>query len=190
MNIKRAPRVGFGLQIVPKWRARVDIARMMAWHLSKRFSRVKLYPGYVLRNSVLVVWLNGDKFVLVVRKEKNSRNEARMWQILINPARFPEPGKHFPEEEQERYAQDLRVISNEVHAVLARATGITRLRWWFVGWDMKQPGVRKPADLPWRVDAPEFPTAEARDGQRNRDRAGPITQALHESSSCPPSGTD
>lgn len=159
---KKAPRVGFGLEIVPKWRARVDLARMMTRQLSKRFGRIPLYPGYFFRNSVLVVTLNGEKFHLLVRQNKYPGNPVRMWEIMINPSRFSVLSERFPEDEQERYAKDLKVISNEVHAVLARTPGITRLRWWFVGWDVNQPGVRTPAELPWRVDAPELPDTETR----------------------------
>ena len=156
MSLTRAPRVGFGLQIEPKWRARVDLARMMTRQLSKRFGYVRLYPGYLFRNSVLVVTFNGDKFHVVVRENKYPGNAVRMWDIMINPARFPITSERFPEDEQERYAKDLLVISNEIHAVLNRTPGITRLRWWFLGWETNKPGVRTPAELPWHIDTPEL----------------------------------
>lgn len=155
MSVKRAPRVGFGLELRPKWRARVDLARYMTRKLSKRFADVRLYPGYVFRASVLVVNLNGERFFIAVRKDKYRGNTGSMWDILINPSRFPEPGKRFPEDEQEKYAKDLRLISNEIHAVLARTPGVTRLRWWFFGWDVNKPGVRTPSQLPWLVDVPD-----------------------------------
>jgi hypothetical protein len=85
-----------------------------------------------------------------------------MWEILIHPSRFPEPGKCFPEEDQERYAKDLRLISDEIHAVPARTSGVTRLRWWFFGWNVNKPGLRTPSQLAWRVDAPELTDAERR----------------------------
>jgi hypothetical protein len=71
--------------------------------------------------------------------------------MSITPSKFPVPGNGFPEVEQERYAKDLMVISNEVHAVLTRTPGVTRLRWWFLGWDVSKPGVRTPAELPWHA---------------------------------------
>jgi hypothetical protein len=134
----------------------------MTRQLSKRFGRIPLYPGYFFRNSVLIVTLNGEKFHLLVRQNKYPGNAVRMWEIMINPSRFSVLSERFPEDEQERYAKDLMVISKEVHAVLARTPGITRLRWWFVGWDVNQPGVRTPAELPWHVAAPEQPDAETR----------------------------
>lgn len=79
-----------------------------------------------------------------------------MWEIAINAVRFPAPLKRFPEDQQIKYANDLMVISNEVHAVLTKTVGVTRLRWWFAGWDASKPGVRTPAQLPWRVDASEL----------------------------------
>jgi hypothetical protein len=155
MNIKRAPRVGFGLQIVPRWRARIDLARMMTRQLSKRFSDVRFYPGWLFPNSALLVTLSGDKFVVLVRKDKYKYpgHRDRMWQIMINPYKFRSPAVHFPQVEQERYAKDLMVISSEVHSVLTRTPGITRLRWWFVGWDVTKPGVRTPKELPWHMDS-------------------------------------
>jgi hypothetical protein len=121
-----------------------------------------LYPGYFFRASVILVNLNGEGFFIVVRKNKCPGNTGSMWGILINPSRFPEPGKSFPEDDQERCAKDLRLISDEVHAVLARTSGVTRLRWWFFGWDVNRPGVRTPSQLPWRVDVPELTDAENR----------------------------
>lgn len=159
MSTKRAPRVGFSLELVPKWRARIDLARMMARQLSKRFGHIPLYPGYFFFNSsALLVTLNGEKFVVLVRQDKSKYpgHKDRMWQVLISPYKFRSPAVCFPEDEQERYAKDLMSISKEVHAVLFRTPTIRRLRWWFVGWDMNQPGVRTPAELPWRLDASEM----------------------------------
>lgn len=162
MNVKRAPRVGFGLQIVPKWRARVDLARMMTRQLSKRFGYIPLYPGYLFRASVLIVNLNGEKFLVRVREDKYPGSTVRMWEISINPSRFAVPGERLPEDEQQRYAKDLMVICNAIHAVLTRTPGVTRLRWCFVGWDVNKSRVRTPAELPWRVGNPEPADAEIR----------------------------
>jgi hypothetical protein len=91
-----------------------------------------------------------------VRENKYPGNTVRMWEIAISPFRFSRPSERFPEDEQDRYAKDLLVISNEIHAVLARTPGVSRLRWWFVGWDVKNPGVPTPAKLPWRIGTPEI----------------------------------
>lgn len=155
MSINRTPWVGFDLQIVPKWRARIDLARMMARQLSKRFGRVRLSPGFLFRVSVLVVSLNGEKFLIGIRENKHPGNTVRMWEIWASPSRYPRSSDHFPEDEQERYAKDLMVISNEIHAVLARTPGVTRLRWWFAGWDRMKPAVRTPRELPWDKDSAE-----------------------------------
>jgi hypothetical protein len=153
MSIKKAPRVGFSLNLVPRWRARIDLARYMTRQLSKRFGHISLHPGYLFRASVLVVNLKGEKFLLAVRENKRPVNNDRAWEILLNPSRFPSPAKRFPEDEQERYAKDLLVISTEIDAVLTRTPGVARLRWWFVGWDVNKPGVRRPVNLPWHPDA-------------------------------------
>lgn len=155
MSMNRTPWVGFGLQIVPKWRARIDLARMMTRQLSRCFGHIRLSPGYFFRVSVLVVNLNGDKFLVGIRENKHPGNTVRMWEIWASPARFPVSSDHFPEEEQDRYAKDLTVISNEIHAVLSQTPGVTRLRWWFAGWDRTMPGVRTPRELPWRKDSAE-----------------------------------
>jgi hypothetical protein len=144
MGTKRAPRVAFSLNIVPKWRARIDLARMMSQQLSTRFGHISLHPGYFFRASVLVVNLNLERVLVGVRENRYPGNTARFWEIAINPSRFPAPAKRFPDDEQERYAKDLLVISEEVHAVLTRTPGVAQLRWWFVGWDVGKPGVRRP----------------------------------------------
>jgi len=162
MSIKKAPWAGFGLQIVPKWRARIDLARMMTRQLSKRFGRVLLSPGVFFRTSVLAVELNGEKFLIGIRENKTPGKPVRMWELWVGPARFPVPSDHFPEDEQEKYAKDLMIISNEIHAVLTMTSGVTSLRWWFAGWDVTKPGVRTPAELPWQVDVPGVGGIESR----------------------------
>jgi hypothetical protein len=153
MNIKRAPRVMFSLSLVPNWRVRIDLARFMKRKLAKRFGDIALHPGYLLKVSALVVGLNGEKFLVGVRRSKCPPGNAnRFWRITIDPYRFPAPARQFPEVEQERYANDLLVISKEVHAVLTGTLGVEGLRWWFVGWDLKKPGVRTPAELPWHAE--------------------------------------
>lgn len=162
MSKKKVPWAGFGLQIVPKWRARIDFARMMTRQLSKRFGRILLAPGFFFRASVLAVDLNGEKFLIGIRENKSLGNPERMWEIWVGPSRFPVPSDHFPEDEQEKYAKDLMIISNEIHAVLTRTPGVTRLRWWFTGWDVTKPGVRDPRELPWNVDVSESSDVESR----------------------------
>jgi hypothetical protein len=124
----------------------------MKLQLSKRFGRVQLYPMYLLTVSQLVVTVNAERFIIAIFKMKSSGKWVGTWQISISPYRFPRPAKRYPEDEEERYAKDLSVISNEVHAVLARIPGIERLRWWFVGWESGKPGVRTPRELPWHAD--------------------------------------
>ena len=170
MSVKKAPRVAFGLEIVPRWKARLDLARMMRRQLSKRFGRILFHPGFISKLSVLGLELNGERFLVGIRENKYPGNTAKMWEIAINPARFPVPTKSFPEDEQERYAKDLIVISNEVHAVLARTPGVTRMRWWFVGWDVGNPGMRTPRELPWREVVSELDGAESRSGHGRKMR--------------------
>ena len=149
--IKKAPRVGFSLNLVPRWRARVDLARVIARHLSKRFGRISVHPGYLFRASVLALMTNGEGFLLALRENRNPGNPARSWEILINPSRYPSPGKHFPNEEENKYAKDLLAVSTAVHAVHSEIAGVERLRWWFVGWEVNKPAVRTPGDLPWHL---------------------------------------
>ncbi len=152
MSIKQAPRVAFSLNIVPKWRARLDLARMMTRQLSKSLGCIQLHPGFILGTSVLVVSVNGEKFLIGICKVKYPGSAIKEWQIEVSPARFSVPRKHFPEDAQEKYAKELMNISNKIQAVLARTPGVTRLRWFFVGWGFKTPGVHTPLELPWRVD--------------------------------------
>lgn len=155
------PRVGFGLQIVPKWRARVDLAKWLTRQLSKRFGHIPLYPGYLFRASILVVSLNNEKFHVRVRELKRAGSTMRMWEIGVNPSCFfPLFGERLPENEQERYAKDLLAISNEIHAVLSGTPEVTRLRWWFAGWDIKTPAVPTPAKLPWHVNTAQLDAAD------------------------------
>lgn len=161
MSIKKAPRVTFSLEIVPKWRSRVELARSMRRQLSKRFRHIcSSHSIDFFRLSGLAVNLN-DEYVLVgIGTYRESRNSMSMWEIAVNPARFPVPSKNFPEHEQKKYAKDLLLVSEEIHAVLIRTPGVAHLRWYFEGWDVRIPGVRTPAELPWRVNDAELDDTE------------------------------
>ena len=52
-------------------------------------------------------------------------------------------------------AGDLLLIADSIHALLTTIPGVARLVWFFQGWDIKIPGARTPAELPWHADAPE-----------------------------------
>lgn len=164
LGFKKAPRAGFGLRIVPKWRARVDLAKWLSRQLSKRFGHIPLYPGYLFRASILVVSLNNEKFHVRVHENKypgnNPGKTERIWVVGVNPSRFPVLGERFTEDEQEKYAKDLLVISNEIHAALTGTPEVTGLRWWFAGWDFQRPGVPTPAKLPWSLDAAQLGSAD------------------------------
>lgn len=163
-GLKKAPRAAFGLKMVPKWRGHIDLARWMTRQLSKRFGRILLSHSVdFFRVSGLSINLNGQRFLVGISRHKAPGDTLIMWQIQINPAQFPVPSKRFPKDEQERYARDLLLISQEIHALLIRAPGVAGLRWFFEGWDVEKPGVRTPAELPWHGEGLEPTGAEHRE---------------------------
>jgi hypothetical protein len=165
-GVKKAPRVAFGLKIVPKWRGRIDLARWMTRQLSKRFGPILLSHSVdFFRVSGLSINWNGQHFLVGISRNKEPGNTLIIWQVQINPAPFPVPSRRFPEDEQEKYAKGLLLISQEIHALLIKAPGVAGLRWFFEGWDVEKPGVRTPTELPWHGEAPE-PTA-AEHGERS-----------------------
>lgn len=154
MIIQRYPRVSFNLELLPARGARKELARRFEQHLSKHFGPVRtrrlLFPIYLL-----ILKLSSGDFAVGIARRRRWGPDYRAWYIAIDPARG-----NVPNEEQRKHAKDLILISDEIHALLSGIPEITRLRWYFDGWDNKTPGVRTPAELPWHLDIPELRRAQ------------------------------
>jgi hypothetical protein len=112
---------------------------------------------------MLIVSVNGRE-VLVSLMRDGSRRELpeyqRDWMVLLDP--FSGPVWQVLRHDSERgYESEFLAVSNEVHALLGEVPRITRLRWYFKGWDPKKPAVRTPSELPWRMDDAELGGAES-----------------------------
>lgn len=161
-SIQRVPRVGFGLEQQPARRARREIAGMLERHLSKRFGPVRSFRRYFLPVSLLMLNVNGNNFVASIARERLKGQDDGEWCVAVNPLDYPVPKKNLPEDEERKYARDLMLISDEIQTLLTNTPGVTRLRWFFEGWDVDKPGVRDPAELPWHVDVPELRATQGR----------------------------
>jgi hypothetical protein len=157
----RRPRVIFSLDILPKRSARGRLADTLARYLSEKFGRVIVFPRVIHPVAGLLLKVSGVYFSVSIlrRKPRGPRNGE--WVVAIDPLDAPPHLTNPTGEEQRKYARDLKVISEELHGALATNPGITRLRWFFEGWDVKIPAVRTPAELPWSLDSPESRGAAA-----------------------------
>jgi len=149
--LRLALRAMFTLEPLPALGARGKLADMLARRLSDQFGPIQvvrrmIYPVAFLAFKVAEV----DYSVGISRRKPRAPRKGE-WYISIDSVDAASGITNPTADEQWAYARDLRLIGHEIHAVLSTAPGVTRLRWFFEGWDVKKPGVRTPAELPWRA---------------------------------------
>jgi hypothetical protein len=133
--------------------------KMLQQHLAKRFGAIHAFRRFVVPVSLLTFKINGNALVVALKAWKKFGQDE--WYASVDPLEYPKP-VNLPEEGERKYAKDLMLVSEEIHALLSTTTGVTRLRWFFAGWDAKRPGVGTPAKLPWHVDIRELREAQSR----------------------------
>lgn len=155
MTLQRVPRVKFGLERPSVRQAHRELLAMLQRHLSDRFGPVETFRVFILPVS-LMLKVDGNKFsVAFGRQRRKARRDYGEWIVAINPAAYPVPKKSLPKHEEKKYSRGLMLISDEIQTLLSNTPGVTRLRWFFEGWDIKKPAVRAPTELPWNTDVPE-----------------------------------
>jgi hypothetical protein len=123
---------------------------MFERHLTKRFGPVRMFKRVFLPVSILTFNVLETKFVIAVTPERRKKYDNE-WYVSVDPIEYP-VSKDLPRELEMKYAGNLLAISEEINVLLTDIPGVTRLRWYFEGWDKKKPGVRTPAELPWHMD--------------------------------------
>lgn len=124
---------------------------MLREHLSGTFGSVRPISRFLFPVSIMTLTANRDAFFVGIDKYRYSEPGMTEWYIAVDPTEHP---LSIPKNEEGKYAEDLMLISDEIHALLTNTPGVTRLCWFFPGWDVKKPGVLTPAELPWDVDVP------------------------------------
>jgi hypothetical protein len=162
MSIQRVPRAAFNLKLQSQRRARHELAKMLQQHLMKRFGAVRVFRRFFFPVSVLTLTVNRNVIVVTLRGKPWKRFDENEWYVRVNPLRYPVPIKNLPEDEGRKYERDLMLVSDEIHGLLTHTSGVTRLRWFFQGWDVGRPGVLSPAELPWHVEVPELRAGQNR----------------------------
>ena len=156
MTVHRLPRAIFNLDGLPARAARRELVGRFVQHLSGSFGPIRVYGVWFVRAVLFRLKLPDEEFAVgLARRRKYTGPDYGAWTVSIDPA----VGRVFGDvsnEDQRQYAKDLMQISDEVHSLLTDIPGITRLRWFFKGWDSTIPGVGTPADLPWQFDVPEL----------------------------------
>lgn len=155
--IRKLPRAVFGLELQPAGSVRQELADLLKGALSKRFGLVQVRYPFIqrfYRQSMLILSVNGkDVLVRVLRNESRQEQPEyqREWMVLVD--RFSGPVWQVLKHDSERgYESEFSAVSDEIHELLIKIPGITRLRWYFKGWDPKKPAVQTPAELPWQSD--------------------------------------
>jgi len=155
MSIQRLPRVVFNLELVPARGARKELTKKIERHLSKNVGQVRSIGRWIFPVSLLQITLAAGNFAVGIARRRRKGPDYGAWSISIDPVIGRVPG-NISSEEQRKCAKDLMLISDAIHALLTEIPGVTRLRWFFEGWNNKTPAVGSPADLPWHLDVPEL----------------------------------
>lgn len=150
------PRAMFSLNLSPARRARRTIADMLARRLSERFGTVYVFPRAIFPVAYLKFKVNSIDFVVAIAHRKAQGPRDAEWYVAVDPFNAPAPLANLSRDEQRDYVRSLRLISDEIHAGLTPIPGVTRLRWFFPGWDSRKPGVGTPAELRWQIGIPEL----------------------------------
>lgn len=167
--LQKVPRVMFSLDLAPVRRARRKLADRLARRLSEKFGTVDVFPRAIFPVAYLKLKVDGLDFGVCIAHRKAQGPGNGEWRVTIDPFDAPAPLANLSRDEQRDCARDLRMrglrmISDEIHAEVTTISGVTRLRWFFRGWDVKKPGVQTPAELPWQVSVPELCAATGLSG--------------------------
>lgn len=140
----------FTLDPLPAFGARGKLADMFARRLSDQFGPIQVVRRMIYPVAFLVFKIGGIGYSVGVSRRKPPAPRKGEWYVSIDSIDAASGLTNPTPDEQWAYARDLRLISDEIHAVLSTASAVTRLRWFFEGWDVKKPGIRTPAELPWQ----------------------------------------
>lgn len=172
--LRLAPRAMFTLDLLSACGARGKLADMFAKRLSEQFSPVQVVRRMIYPVSFLLFKVGEIDYSVGITRKRPRGPQKGEWFVRIDPVDAASGIKNSTIDEQRTYARDLRLICDEIHAVLATTPGISRLRWFFEGWDVKKPGVRTPAELPWHADFSESRLAPHLSERRSMSRVGRV----------------
>lgn len=147
----RMPRAMFSLDSPRGRAARNTLPNMLARQLSEKFDTIEVFPRTMFSVACLKFKVNRVDFVVRIGQKKARERRIGEWFVAVDPFDVPAPLASLSRNEQVEYAKDLRLISDDIHAVLVAMSGVSRLRWFVDGWESGKPGVRTPADLPWHL---------------------------------------
>jgi hypothetical protein len=151
----------FALDPAPVLGARGKLADMFARRLSEQFGPIQVIRRVIYPVAFLVFKVGGVDYSVGITRRRHRRPRKGEWYVLIDPLDAASAVTNPTIDEQRTYARDLRLIIDEIHAVLSTAPGVTRLRWFFEGWDVKKPGVQTPQELSWQAGFTESRPATA-----------------------------
>jgi hypothetical protein len=153
--LRLAPRAMFTLDLLPALGARGKLADMFARRLSEQFGPIQVIRRVIHPVAFLAFKVGGVDYGVGITRRRHREPRKGEWYVLVDPLDAASGVTDPTIDERRTYARDLRLISVEIHAVLSTAPGVTRLRWFFEGWDVKKPGVQTPPELPWQAGFPE-----------------------------------
>lgn len=119
---------------------KAELSKSLEQCFVDRFNSMKKLKTWLFAPWAVLVRVKQQSFVVGLKKSKFSKDE---WIVQVGPMNSP-PG----------YSDELLLICQEIHTLLATKAGIFAMRWYFEGFHNQSKAVATPDDLPWTPGSP------------------------------------
>lgn len=135
MDYSQTPRVCFTAELSSVANAKAELSKILEQRFVDRFNSMKKVKTWFLTPWAALVRVKRHSFLIGLKKSKFSKDE---WTVQVGPMDSP-PG----------YSDELLLICQEIHTLLAAKAGISAMRWYFEEFHNQSKAVATPDDLPW-----------------------------------------
>jgi hypothetical protein len=146
LSYNNTPHVCFKVELPPNGSADNEVPRLLERHLRTRFDSVRaIKPGFL---APLAVELRaGAKTCSAVLGR--SKYEDGEWILIVGPLRSPGLLDRLLGRKPFSEVPHLMLTCREIHEMLTVISGITAVRWYFVGRNTQSAAVATADELPW-----------------------------------------
>lgn len=146
MDKSKIPHVCFKVAYTSEGDLGDELSRRLESHLLPLFNSVE-----IIKRRIFPVWainlsINKKSFTLCLTR---SRYENGEWVLLVGPLDTPILSCRLGRPTQITSVPELKLISQNIHSLLATITGISAIRWYFEGGQVQSRAVNTPDELPW-----------------------------------------
>lgn len=123
-----------------------ELLRVLEKHLSTQFNLVKVINGRLFPVWNIVIKENNQSFTTCFFRNRHTNGE---WILLVRPLDAATLWSRLCRREQSPCTSELKLVSQNIHAVLITISGVGAIRWYFEDRLMQSRAVDTPDKLPW-----------------------------------------